>query len=111
MRARREDCHSAVASRPHDGQVSNPEQKASVKAPAFSLNDPAAISSTSSETSSIWKTSSVTSFAPLPLMTFILTLFFELIVAFAGMTGNAENLFQRPAENSHVSQPRVTAMC
>jgi hypothetical protein len=35
--------------------------------------------------------------------------FFGLIVAFAGMTGNAESLFQRPAENSHVSQPCVNA--
>jgi hypothetical protein len=34
-----------------------------------------------------------------------------LIVAFAGMTGNAEYLFQRPAVNSHVLQPCVTAMC
>jgi len=36
---------------PHDGQVSRPEQKASVTAPAFSFTEPAAFSMASSDTS------------------------------------------------------------
>src|SRR5690242_7518219 len=53
------------------GQVSRPEQKASVKAPAFSLTEPAAASNASSETSklrissSLWMYLSVIGLLPL----------------------------------------------
>jgi len=69
----------------HDGHVSNPEQNASVKAPAFSRIAPAALSKFSSETSKTRIAVSLISFALPPFMAIIL-----LFISVTDVTGNPE---------------------
>jgi hypothetical protein len=82
----------AAMSKTHsqEGHVSNPEQNASVKAPAFSRIAPAALSSVSSETSRTAE--SVISFVS-PFMALI-----PLFISVDDVTGNPE-IYSPPGSN------------
>jgi hypothetical protein len=78
--------------RAQEGHVSNPEQNASVKAPAFSRIAPAALSSVSSETSKTRIAISLISSVP-PVMALIL-----LFITVDNVTGNPE-IYSPPGGN------------
>jgi hypothetical protein len=84
----------AAMSKTHsqEGHVSNPEQNASVKAPAFSRIAPAALSSVSSETSKTRTAESVISFVS-PFMALI-----PLFISVDDVTGNPE-IYSPPGSN------------